>query len=490
MLFAPWIDGRVSDGTDVFNIMNPSTGDLVGTVTETDLRHIEQAIAAAQNAFDNWRTVEPRERAKKLTLWADLIDEHLSDLAAILTSENGKRVIEARNELSHGASALRWAGESLLRVHGETLPNHSLSQKNYTIKQAIGVVGCITPWNFPAAAILVKVGAALAAGCSVIIKPSEETPLIALALAKLSDLAALPKGVLNVLPCSDPKEVGKALCQDHRIKMLSFTGSTAIGKKLYADCAHTVKRLALELGGNAPYIVFDDADIDKAVSDAINARFYNSGQICVGANRFFVHETLYTLFAEKFAQRISSLRVGDGFDSATEVGPLINQKAKERLTRLVDDAIAMGAQRLTPLEVEAPHGDGLFFRPTLLTHTTDKMRVYSEEIFGPIACLYPFKHEDEVIEAANNTDAGLVAYIYSQNIAKLIYVSEKLEAGVIGANSTDVFSDDLPFGGFKQSGLGSEHGLFCLDSFTQSKSVCLELNYPEQERAQERGQEQ
>ena len=477
MIFAPWIDGEAQAGVDSFPVLNPSNGSPIGNVVESTDEHAERAIMSANTAFLHWKSKPPRERAQIIESWAEQIDLHLTDLASILTSENGKNLAEAKDELSHGANALRWSAQSLLRLHGETLPNHSPSQKNYTIKQPIGIVACITPWNFPAAAILVKVGAALAAGCSVIVKPSEETPLIALALAKLSAKAKMPNGVINILPCSQPENIASALCQDHRIKMLSFTGSTVIGKKLYASCAQTVKRIALELGGNAPYIVFADADLDKAVDDAINARFYNSGQICVGANRFFIHESIYTQFAEKLARRMSCLSMGDGFDENSTIGPVINKKAKQRLIHLVDEAIANGAQRITPHAIE--NADNLFFPPTLLINTTKEMRVYSEEIFGPIACLYSFTDDKDVIKAANDTHAGLVAYIYSQNIAKLIHISEHLDAAVIGANSTHIFSSDLPFGGIKQSGIGSEHGLNCLEEFIQSKSVCLELNYRE-----------
>ena len=473
MLYSAWINGKEQTGTDAFTVSNPANGKVLASVAESDCAMAELAIAAANDAFYTWKSTAARERARIIESWAALIEKHQGELATILCSENGKVLSEAKGEISHSVSSLRWCAQSLLRVHGETLPIHSSSQRNYTIKQAVGVVACITPWNFPAAAILVKVGAAIAAGCTAVVKPAEETPLIALALAKLSGAAGMPAGVLNVLPCSDPKAVGDTFCQHPDVKMLSFTGSTSVGSELYAACGRTLKRVAMELGGNAPFIVFDDADIDKAIEGALSARYYNAGQICVGANRFFIHESIYPDFAEKLAKRVSALVVGDGFDEKSQIGPLINRAAKTRLNALIDDALSKGAQRLIK---QSATSDSLFFTPTVLTGMQANMQAHDSEVFGPVACLYSFKEEPEVVQLANDTPAGLAAYIYSRDIAKLIRVSEALDAGVIGANSTHIFSNDLPFGGVKQSGLGREHGLNFLEEFMETKSICLELH--------------
>lgn len=474
MLCQPWVNGEEQTTSQDFNVHNPATGELVARVGDSDVSHAQKAIDSASAQLPLWRSTPANERAQYLEQWANEIESHITDLAVILSSESGKCIGEAEGEIHHSVDALRWSAQSSLRLHGETLASPSTTQRNYTIKEAVGVVACITPWNFPVASILVKVSAAIAAGCTVIVKPSEETPLIALALAGLSHKARMPAGVLHILPSNNPASIANELTGHPAIKMISFTGSTAVGKQLYASCGQSIKRVALELGGNAPFIVFDDADINKAVDDAINARFYNSGQICVGANRFFIHESIYHDFSTALANKVAKLTVGNPLEKTTNIGPMINQKAKHRLTQLVDDAKTHGAQVITP--ARALDESSSFFAPTVLTHTTKAMRVYSEEIFGPIACLYSFTNESDVIESANDTQAGLAAYVYSQNIARLIRMSEQLEAGVVGANSTNIFSNNLPFGGIKQSGLGKEHGLGCLDEYVQTKSVCLNLN--------------
>ena len=474
MLCQPWVNGEEQTTTQHFNVHNPATGELIARVGDSDAILAQQAINSASTRLPLWRATPASERAQYLEQWACEIESQLTDLAHILSNESGKCIDEAEGEIRHSLDALRWSAQSSLRLHGETLTSPSATQRNYTIKESVGVVACITPWNFPAASILVKVSAAIAAGCTVIVKPSEETPLIALALAALSHKAKMPAGVLNILPSNNPASIANELTDNSAIKMISFTGSTAVGKQLYAACGQGIKRIALELGGNAPFIVFDDADIDKAVDDAINARFYNSGQICVGANRFFIHESIYDVFSKALADKVAKLTIGSPLEKTTRIGPMINQKAKNRLTQLLDDAKAHGARVITPdCDINE---DSLFFAPTVLTHTTKTMRVYNEEIFGPIACLYSFSNDNDVITWANDTQAGLAAYIYSQNIARLIRISEQLEAGVVGANSTNIFSNNLPFGGVKQSGLGKEHGLGCLDEYVQTKSVCLNLN--------------
>ncbi len=474
LLSAAWINGCERESQSSFAVNNPSDGNVIAKVTESDGHLAHLAIDAAVERFSSWQSLPPLERADIIEAWAAKISQNLDDLATILSAENGKILREAKDELKHGVGSLRWCAQSLLRLTGETLPVHAPSQRNYTIKQAVGVVACITPWNFPAAAILVKVGAAIAAGCTVVIKPSEETPLIALALAKLSHDAGIPPGVINVIPCSNPQEVAKVVCEHPEISMLSFTGSIPVGKQLYEACAPTLKRVALELGGNAPFIVFGDADLDKAIDGALSARYYNSGQICVGANRFYIHKSLYQDFSERLASRASTLTSGDGFNENTQLGPIINRKAKDRLQELITDATSKGAKVLTGNS--SNHQENLYLEATVLGDMNQSMRAHDEEIFGPIACLYAFEDEDEVLSAANRPLTGLAAYVYSQDVGRLIRMSEKLTAGVVGANSTQIFSNDLPFGGVKQSGLGREHGIACLEEFLQTKSISLAFN--------------
>ena len=366
---------------------------------------------------------------------------------------------------------MRWFADRARQQQGTTLPAQDSAQQNSTIKQPVGVVACITPWNFPAAAVIVKAGAAIATGCAAIVKPSEETPLIALALAQLADRAGLLAGVLNVIPCSDPTEVGDALCRSPDVRMLSFTGSTRVGRHLYAACGNTVKRLALELGGNAPFVVFDDADLDAALDGAMGARFYNSGQICVGANRFLVQNGIYDEFANELAARVKALTVGSGCDDSSDIGPMINRDAIERMQQVVAGSADLGATVLAGGEQQ--DGNSLFFLPTVLAGMTTGMPAWHTEIFGPVACLYAFASEAEALQLANDTEAGLAAYVYTGDAQRLAHFCADLEAGVVGANSTMIFSNDLPFGGIKQSGLGREHGFECLDEYLETKSICV-----------------
>ncbi|MBT8077209.1 MAG: NAD-dependent succinate-semialdehyde dehydrogenase [Gammaproteobacteria bacterium] len=468
-----WIDGRPASGERRFDILNPATLESVATVSDLGAGDAGRAIAAAAEAFTTWKTLSMQERSSLIADWATLIDDNSADLARILSSENGKPLSEASGEIGQCASLLRWYAQEALRLTGATLPWQSAGQRNFTIKQPIGVAACITPWNFPAAAVIVKAGAAIVTGCTCVAKPSEETPLIALALARLSKMAGVPDGVFNVVPCRNPAAVGDAICASPDVRMLSFTGSTKVGKQLYSACGETLKRITLELGGNAPFVVFDDADLDTAVACAVNARFYNGGQICVGANRFFVHDAIYDAFADRLAGKVSQLTIGNGLDPSTQIGPMINRAAIGRLERLIDDSMSKGA---TILNGGTRRDDeSLFFLPTVLSNMQPTMAAYTTEIFGPVACLYRFEREDDVLQKANDTQAGLAAYVFSGNPRRLLRFSEALEAGVIGANSTNIFSNDLPFGGIKQSGLGREHGLHCLDEYVETKSVCLGL---------------
>lgn len=473
LLTRGWINGEEVSADQQFSVVNPATLENIARVSDLGVAHTRDAISAATAAFDGWKTTPLQDRINIVQRWADLIEENAGDLGAIICAESGKPLREANGEALQCAALLRWYAQEVQHLHGETLPSQITGQRNYTIKQPVGVVACITPWNFPAAAVVVKAGAAIVTGCTTIIKPSDETPLIALAIARLADNAGVPAGVCNVIPCKDPAPVGDELCGHPDVRMLSFTGSTKIGKQLYSACGDTVKRLALELGGNAPFIVFADADLDKAVAGALGARFYNGGQICVGANRFFVHKNIYQEFAEKLTERVKQMKTGPGSEASSDIGPMINRVAIDRLTQLVASAKKMGA------EVLAGGGQDdettLFFMPTVLSKMTPDMPAYETEIFGPVACLYEFESEQAVLDLANGTHAGLSAYFYTRDQSRLVRVSKALEAGVVGANSSSIFSNNLPFGGVKQSGLGREHGKQCLEEYVETKSVCLGL---------------
>ena len=464
-----WINGVAVSTMRRFAVTDPATQQTVAHVADLDSGDAVDAIDAAAAALPSWRTTDLSERIATVVRWADEIDRNTDALAEVLCLENGKPMPQARGEIAQCASLLRWFAECADRLNGETLSSPE-AQRNYTIKQAIGVVAVITPWNFPAAAIIVKAGAAIVVGNTVIAKPSEETPLIALALARLSAQAGLPAGVFNVVTCSEPADVGQAICSSPQVRMLSFTGSTSVGRSLYAACGETVKRIALELGGNAPFIVFDDADLNNAIEGAVGARCYNSGQICVGANRFFVHAKIHDEFVAKLSARFEGLVVGSGHDDSSEIGPLINMAAIERISELVADAERRGAVVCTGGRPAKPGRQ--FFQPTVLAGMTTDMLAYETEIFGPIACLYRFDDADDVLAMANDTPAGLSAYVYSANSARLAEFAERLEAGVIGINSSTIFANNLPFGGIKQSGIGREHGRDCLNEYVEVKSIC------------------
>jgi succinate-semialdehyde dehydrogenase/glutarate-semialdehyde dehydrogenase len=464
-----WIDGQEVDSESEFSVINPATLSVVAKVSDLGAQHARDAIAAATAAFAGWKTVPLQQRVDCILRWAVLIEENTDALGKIVHLETGKPLPQAKGEAMQCAALLRWFAELAPQLNEEApAPGDSgqrnTGQRNYSIKQPVGVVACITPWNFPAAAVIVKAGAAIAAGCTTIVKPSEETPLIALTFAKLAARAGIPDGVFNVVPCKDPAQVGNELCQSSDVRMLSFTGSIKIGKQLYAACGSTVKRLALELGGNAPFIVFADADLEKALDGAMGARFYNSGQICVGANRYYIHESVYAEFARKLTGRVDAMHSED-------IGPMINRAAVDRLNDLVDSASAMGAEVLAGGKQNDP--ETLFFSPTVLGNMNAEMQARHAELFGPIVCLYAFEDEQDVLRQANDTEAGLSAYVYSADADRLQRFAEGLEAGVVGANSANIFANDLPFGGIKQSGIGREHGKQCLEEYVETKSICL-----------------
>lgn len=465
-----WIDGKPVATNHQFAVYNPASAEKIADVGDCSASDARAAIAAARQAFEKWRLVSMNERIQCCNRWAEAIEDNAENLGRINSLESGKPLAQAIGEARQCAALLRWFTEQAALLDNSHPTSSDNQQVNYVIKQPVGVVACITPWNFPAAAVVVKAGAAIVCGCAAIVKPSEETPLIALELARLANDAGIPAGVINVLPCQDPTAVGEALCLEPDVRMLSFTGSIAVGQQLYAACGRTVKRLALELGGNAPFIVFDDADLDRALDGAMGARFYNSGQICVGANRYYIHEAIYDDFARRIAERVRELNVGDGFAEDTNVGPMINRAAVDRLNGLVEDALAAGAHIIsggTQTDVAS-----LFFPPTVLGNMQIDMAAHSAEIFGPVVCLYRFADEQEVLRLANATEAGLSAYVYSGDADRLQRCAEALEAGVVGANSSNIFANDLPFGGIKQSGLGREHGPDCLDEYLEIKSIC------------------
>ncbi|WP_433709647.1 NAD-dependent succinate-semialdehyde dehydrogenase [Nocardia sp. CA-084685] len=450
---------------EYFDVRNPATGETVGRAPAMERAETVDAIDAANRAQREWAARTAGERADILLRWRDLVIEFQEDLARLLTLEQGKPLAEARGEIAYAASFLRLYAEEARRIHGEIIPSTSSDTRIMVLREPIGVVACITPWNFPAAMITRKAAPAIAAGCTVVMKPAEETPLSALALASLADKAGLPAGVLNIVT-GRPESIGGELCANPVVRALSFTGSTEIGRLLAAQCAPSVKKMTLELGGNAPFIVFDDADIDAAVDGAIISKFRQSGQSCVGTNRFLVHDTVYDTFAERFAERVRGLTVGNGLHQGTAVGPLINEQALRKVREHVADALDKGAKLLAGGE-EIP--GGTFFAPTVLGDATTTMRIAQEETFGPVAALFRFETEQEAIALANATEFGLAAYFYSEDLRRVWRVAEQLESGMVGINTGFLSVEVAPFGGVKQSGLGREGSQHGIEEYTEMK---------------------
>jgi succinate-semialdehyde dehydrogenase / glutarate-semialdehyde dehydrogenase len=463
------IGGQWTTGTQRFAVHDPATGNKLAEVADLGAAQTYEAITAAQNALPSWSSCMASERSKILMAWCDLVREHANDLAYILTAEQGKPLHEARNEVRYGASFLEWFSEEGKRIYGETLPALTPHKRYLVTKQAIGVCAAITPWNFPLAMVARKLAPALAAGCTVVLKPSELTPLSALALAHLAMQAELPSGVLNVITGQHAAPIGQALCASTVVRHLSFTGSTAVGRLLAAQCAPSVKKIALELGGNAPFIVFDDADLDSAVQGAIDSKFRNAGQTCVSTNRFYVQSGIYPAFTSRLAECVSKLQVGNGFDSATQIGPLITTQAVNKTEHHVQDALEKGAKVLTG----GRKINDQFFEPTVLTDACANMLCAHEETFGPIAPVFKFDTEDQAIALANDTEFGLAAYFYSQNIGRVFRVAQALEAGMVGVNTGLISTAEMPFGGIKQSGLGREGSRHGIDEYVELKTVCL-----------------
>jgi succinate-semialdehyde dehydrogenase/glutarate-semialdehyde dehydrogenase len=476
-LYCPfaYIDGSwvAADSGEQITVLNPATGEAIGDIPRLGKAETERAIDAADAALPAWRALTAQERADLLLKWHDLMMEHQQDLARLMTYEQGKPLKEAAGEIAYAASFIRWFAEEARRVYGETIPAAKANQRIVVTKQPVGVVGAITPWNFPAAMITRKAGAALAAGCTIVVKPASQTPFSATALALLAERAGIPRGVFNVVPGS-ASEIAAAMTQSPKVRKITFTGSTEVGRKLMAQAAEHVQKISLELGGNAPFIVFEDADLDAAVEGAMAAKFRNAGQTCVCTNRFLVQSSVINAFCEKLAVAMNSeLRVGDGTKPNINIGPLIDENGVKKVSEHVQDAIDHGAELLLGGH---PHPlGGNFFTPTLISFATDKMKVAHEETFGPLAAVFPFDDEETAIEMANDTQYGLASYFYSRDLSRVWRVAEALEYGMVGINTGAISNAAAPFGGVKASGLGREGGHQGLEEYLETKYLCIDL---------------
>ncbi len=468
-----YINGKweTAESGKTYTVTNPYDQSDLGSVPDMGAVETKKAIEAAYLALPNWKSKTAIERFEILKKWHQLILQNQKDLATILTLEMGKPIAEARGEIQYGASFVEWFAEEAKRVYGDVIPGQGIDKRIVVIKQPIGVVAAITPWNFPNAMITRKVAPALAAGCTVVVKPAEDTPLSALALAELAERAGFPPGVLNIITTSKPIPVGNELTANPKIRKLSFTGSTQVGKILMKQSADTVKKISLELGGNAPFIVFDDADIDAAIEGAMASKFRNTGQTCVCANRLFVQDTIYEEFVEKLAQATCRQKVGSGMVEGVKIGPLINHSAIEKVKSLLKEAVSSGAEIVTGGNTHEL--GGCFFQPTVLKNVNSKMQIHREEIFGPIAPVYKFSTESEVIEMANNTKFGLAAYFYGRDIGRVWRVAEALEYGMVGINTGLMSSVMAPFGGIKESGIGREGSKYGIEEFVELKYLCF-----------------
>ena len=465
-----WVDAK--DGA-TFDVSNPARGDVIARVASVSRAEVAVAIDAAYAAQKDWAARTGKERAAVLRKWFELMMANQDDLGTILTAEMGKPLAEAKGEIAYGASFIEWFGEEAKRIYGETVPGHMRDKRITVIKQPVGVVGSITPWNFPNAMIARKVAPALAAGCAFVARPASETPLSALAMAVLAERAGVPKGLFSVVPSARASEIGKEFCENPKVRKLTFTGSTEVGRILLRQAADQVMKCSMELGGNAPFIVFDDADLDAAVVGAMASKFRNNGQTCVCANRIYVQAGVYDAFAEKLAAALAKTRVGDGLAGAVDFGPLINAEAIDKVEEHIADAIQKGGK-----VVAGGHRHelgGTFFEPTIVTGVTQAMAVAQEETFGPVAPLFRFETEDEVIGYANDTIFGLACYFYSREIGRITRVQEALEYGIVGVNTGLISTEVAPFGGVKQSGLGREGSHHGMDDFMELKYICLSV---------------
>ena len=466
-----YVNGIWIDGPDRFEVTDPATGEPVAVVTDLDVAATARAIDAAWSAGPDWAALTGKERSAILRRWHDLMIENADDLATILTSEMGKPWPEARGEILYGASFIEWFAEEAKRIYGDVIPGHQRDKRIMVLKQPVGVVGSITPWNFPNAMIARKVGPALAAGCTFVARPSELTPLSALAMAVLAERAEIPAGVFNVIPSTDASGIGRELCANPKVRKITFTGSTRVGRILMEQCAPTIKKMSLELGGNAPFIVFNDADLDAAVDGAMIAKFRNNGQTCVCANRIYVQSGVYDAFAERLKEKVSGLSVGSGFQEGVTTGPMINQSAVEKVEAHIAEALSQGAEVTTG--GKRSNLGSTYFAPTVLRGVTRNMLVCREETFGPLAALILFETEAEVLDMANDSEFGLASYFYSRDLARVWRMIEALECGMVGVNTGLISTEVAPFGGIKQSGLGREGSKYGIDDFLEIKNVCF-----------------
>ena len=469
-----FVGGEWTEGATRFPVINPATGEEIARVANLGADEVRRAIDAAHEAQKQWRARTAKERCGILLAWQKLMLDNVEDLALILTAEMGKPLAEARGEIAYGASFIQWFAEEARRVYGDVVPGHQADKRIIVLKQPVGVVGSITPWNFPNAMIARKVGPALAAGCAFVGRPAEKTPLSALAMASLAERAGVPKGVLSIVTGSDSRGMGLELCTNPKVRKLTFTGSTEVGRILMKQCAHDIKKLSLELGGNAPFIVFDDADLDKAVEGALIAKYRNSGQTCVCANRIYVQSGVLDAFSEKLVAATNALKVGDGTGEGVAIGPLIDQAALDKVEEHVADAVGQGARVIAG--GKRSELGGSFYQPTVLTGVRPGMKILTEETFGPVAPLISFDTVDEAIALANDTEFGLAAYFYSRDLSTVWKVAEALESGMVGINTGLISTAEAPFGGIKSSGLGREGSKYGIDEYLEIKYLCMSVD--------------
>ena len=467
-----YINGQwvAADNGEVFAVTNPADGNVIAEVARCGAAETRRAIDAANSAQRMWREKSAKERAVLLRKWFELMMAHQEDLAQLLTAEQGKPLAEARGEIAYGANYIEWFAEEGKRVYGDTIPAPGNDKRIVCIKQPVGVVACITPWNFPNAMLTRKLAPALAAGCTVVCKPANATPLSAFAIAELADRAGIPAGVVNVV-AGVTEDIGRELTSNPLVRKLTFTGSTPVGKQLMAACADTVKRTSMELGGNAPFIIFDDADLERAVEGVVLSKFRNAGQTCVCSNRIFVQDNIYAPFIDKLTAAVSDLTLGAGTEEGVNVGPLINKTAANDVLAFIDDAVNQGASVVTGGK-RSDLGP-CFIEPTILSHASDRMRVFREEIFGPIAPIFQFKTEEEAITRANDTEFGLACYFYARDLGRVWRVAEALEYGIVGINEGIISNEMAPFGGVKESGQGREGSKYGLDDYLEIKYLCM-----------------
>ncbi|NSY37806.1 NAD-dependent succinate-semialdehyde dehydrogenase [Leisingera sp. ANG59] len=468
-----YIGGQFTDGEGTFDVSNPARGDVIAQVADTSRAQVAGAIAQAHAAQKDWAKWTGKERANAMRKWYDLMMENQEDLAVILTAEMGKPLAESRGEIAYGASFIEFFAEEAKRIYGETIPGHQRDKRITVLKQPIGVAASITPWNFPNAMITRKAGPALAAGCAFVARPAAETPLSAIVLAVLADRAGIPAGVFSVVPSSRASDIGKEFCENDAVRKLTFTGSTEVGRILLRQAADTVMKCSMELGGNAPFIVFDDADLDAAVEGAIMCKFRNNGQTCVCANRIYVQAGVYDAFAEKLKAAVEKMNVGDGLKDGIHFGPLINKEAVEKVQEHIADATSKGGEVIlggNPSEL-----GGSFFQPTIVKGATQEMAFATDETFGPLAPLFKFEDEDEVIAMANDTIFGLASYFYAKDLSRVYKVAEALEYGIVGVNTGIISTEVAPFGGVKQSGLGREGSHHGIEDYLEMKYICMSV---------------